>query len=59
MGLQANYSYKGFGGNSKAWVVITFTNGLPDCIYFSDFPKNCKTPSSSIVASYAQGNYRK
>jgi hypothetical protein len=59
MGLQANYSYKGFGGNSKGWVVITFTNGLPDCIYFSDFPKNCKTPSSSIVASYAQGNYRK
>ncbi len=59
MGLQANYSYKGFGGNSKAWVVITFSNGLPDCIYFSDFPKNCKTPNSSIVSSYAQGNYGK
>ncbi len=57
--LQANYSYSGFGSSSKGWVVITFTNGLPDCIYFFDFPKNCKTPSSSIVVSYAQGNYRK
>ncbi len=57
--VKANYSYKGFGNSSNGWVKIAFTNGLPKCIYFFDFPNNCKTPSSSIVASYAQGDYRK
>ena len=56
--LRANYSYTGFG-SSNGWVKITFENGLPDCIYFFDFPDNCKTPNSSIIASYAQGNYGK
>ena len=56
--LKANYSYSGFG-SSQGWVKITFTNGLPECIYFFDFPDNCKTPNSSITASYAQGNYGK
>ncbi|MEO9513909.1 MAG: hypothetical protein ABJX94_08995 [Flavobacteriaceae bacterium] len=57
--LKANYSYKGFGASSTGWVRVTFTNGLPKCIYFFDFPNNCKTPNSSIVASYAQGSYAK
>ena len=55
--LKANYSYKGFGGVSQGWVRVTFDNGLPKCIYFFDFPQNCKTPNSSIVAAYAQGGY--
>lgn len=55
--LYANYMYKGFAGNSKGGVSISFENGLPKCIYFADFPNNCKTPNSSIVAAYAQGNY--
>lgn len=55
--LKANYSYKGFGGNSNGWVQVTFINGLPKCIYFFDYPNNCKNPSSSIVASYSKGDY--
>ncbi len=57
--LKANYSFSGFSSNSKGQVRITFTNGLPKCIYFSDFPNNCKTPSSSIVASFARGKYKR
>jgi hypothetical protein len=57
--VRANYKFKGFGNGDNGLVTITFKNGLPDCIYFADFPNNCKTPSSSIVASYAQGNYKK
>ncbi len=56
--LKADYSYSGFG-SSIGWVNITFANGLPDCMYFFDFPTNCKTPNSSIVAAYAQGGYAK
>ncbi|MEM9000249.1 MAG: hypothetical protein AAGB24_08280 [Bacteroidota bacterium] len=57
--LKANYNYQGFGGRSAGWVQISFANGLPKCMYFFDFPQNCKTPNSSIVAAYAQGNYKK
>jgi hypothetical protein len=57
--IKANYQYSGFTGNNKGWVKITFSNGLPNGIYFFDFPNNRKTPGSSIVASYAQGNYGK
>lgn len=57
--IKANYLFSGFSGNSKGWVKVIFTDGLPKCIYFWDFPNNCKTPSSSIMASYAQGKYRK
>ncbi len=57
--IKANYQYSGFSGNSEGWVKITFDNGLPNGIYFFDFPNNRKEPGSSIVASYATGNYGK
>ncbi len=57
MELSANYSFSGFSGNSKGSVRITFKNGLPKCIYFYDFPQNCKSPNSSIISSYAEGKY--
>jgi hypothetical protein len=55
--LNASYTYKGFSGSNRGSVRITCTNGLPECIYFFDFPNNCKTPNSSIVASFASGDY--
>jgi hypothetical protein len=55
--LSASYTYKGFRNNSRGSVRITCTNGLPECIYFFDFPNNCKKPNSSIVASFANGDY--
>ncbi|MFD1096517.1 hypothetical protein [Salegentibacter chungangensis] len=59
LAIKADYRYSGFGGDSGGWVKITFSNGLPNGIYFFDFPNNRKSPSSSIVASYAQGEYGK
>lgn len=55
--LSASYTYKGLLGTQKNNVRITFKNGLPDCIYFSDYPNNCKSPNSSIVAAFAKGDY--
>lgn len=57
--IKADYQYSGFSGNRKGWVKITFNNGLPNGIYFFDFPDNRKTPSSSVIASYVSGNYSK
>jgi hypothetical protein len=57
--IKANYNYSGFSGTSRGWVKISFNNGLPEGMYFFDYPNNRKSPNSSIVASYAQGNYNK
>lgn len=57
--IRANYRFSGLGGNSKGWVEIKFKNGIPNGIYFFDFPDNRKTPGSSIIASYSQGKYSK
>jgi len=54
---KANYTYQFFGNKGEGWVQVSFEKGLPNCLYFHDMPNNCKTPNSSIVASYAQGNY--
>lgn len=57
--LRANYKFSGFSNNGNGWVKVTFKNGLPDCIYFFDFPTNCKKANSSIVSNYATGKYAK
>jgi hypothetical protein len=55
--LRANYSYSAFGNKGRGWTKVIFKNGLPECIYFFDFPNNCKTPNSSVVANYSEGKY--
>jgi hypothetical protein len=50
--IKANYVFSGFSGESKGWVKLVFKNGKPDCIYFWDFPRNCKKPNSNIVYEY-------
>ena len=58
--LKVNYIYSSmFGGPYKGWAKINFVNGLPDCIYFHDFSRNCKKSNSSIIASFAKGSYSK
>ena len=54
--ISANYKYSGWGNGNGA-VRVTFENGLPKCIYFADFPQNCKKPNATILATYAKGNY--
>ncbi|APU08792.1 hypothetical protein KLA_17037 [Cellulophaga geojensis KL-A] len=55
--LRANYKFRGFSNNGKGWVKIIFKNGVPDCMYFFDFPSNCKKPNSGIVTSYSLEKY--
>lgn len=57
--ISASYLYLGFNGKSNGKVRITFTEGLPECMYFFDFPTSCRTPNRTIVSHYAQGNYSK
>ncbi|MHA7056481.1 hypothetical protein ACWGOQ_0004635 [Aquimarina sp. M1] len=57
--LKANYSFSSLLGKQTGGVVVKFKNGLPDCIYFSDYPEACKKPNSSLVAKYVMGKYSK
>ena len=47
-----------FNGRSRGSVKVTFTDGLPACMYFFDLPSMCRAPSSRIIAAYENGNYR-
>jgi hypothetical protein len=53
--LNASYLYN---GQSRGSVTITFSGGLPECMYFFDFPSMCRTPSRRVVDAYASGAYR-
>jgi hypothetical protein len=47
-----------FNGNNRGSVTISFSGGLPECIYFFDFPSMCRTPNRRIVEAYGNGAYR-
>ena len=56
--LQAHYLFDGFAGRMNGSVTITFSEGVPDCLYFFDFPETCRAASRRVVTAYAQGEYK-
>lgn len=44
-------------GRTQGSVTVSFSDGMPECIYFSDAPSACQTPSRRIVAKYSSGGY--
>ena len=57
--LEAEYFFTGFSGKQKGSVTVTFdSKGLPDCMYFFDFPTVCRPSSRKIVNAYAKNTYR-
>lgn len=53
--VNASYLYN---GQSRGSVTISFSGGLPECLYFFDFPSMCRAPSRQVVDAYANGAYR-
>jgi hypothetical protein len=47
-----------FNGRSQGSVTLSFSDGLPECMYFFDLPSTCKTPNRRIVAAYSNGGYQ-
>ena len=54
-GLDEVRSFSKFGFSI---VTVTFTDGLPACLYFFDLPSVCRAPSSRIIAAYDGGHYQ-
>src|SRR5438874_369598 len=38
-------------------VTLTLKAGVPECLYFEDDPKTCRTPSPRVVSDYAHKKY--
>lgn len=56
--VKAAYKFTGFTGNKQGTVILTFTaKGLPDCLYFFDFPTTCRSANRKIVNNYATNAY--
>jgi hypothetical protein len=46
-----------FNRQNRGSVSISFADGLPECMYFFDFPTTCRTPNRRVVEAYANGAY--
>lgn len=57
--IVANYTFEGLSGYQNDQVEITFKEGLPDCIYFSNYSSNCRTPDRKIISKFVNGDYIK
>ncbi len=55
--ITANYEYMLGRQEIDGSVTLTFIDGLPNCLYFSDNPITCRTASRKIVLNYAMGKY--
>ena len=55
--IVASYIYNGFSGQHQASVRVHFTDGKPDCLYYSGAPTTCLTPNWRVAAAYAAGAY--
>lgn len=57
--VMAQYSYSGMQGSQRGRVTVSFKDGSPDCLYFSDAPDTCRLPASGIVSAYEKNAYAK
>jgi hypothetical protein len=55
----AQYSFTGMQGTQRGRVTVSFKNGSPDCLYFSDAPDTCRLPAAGVVSAYEKNAYAK
>ncbi|WP_051199641.1 energy transducer TonB [Christiangramia echinicola] len=56
--VKGSYTFSGFGGTKNGSVTLVFNNkGLPDCLYFFDFPTTCRPANRKIAMAYAKNDY--
>jgi hypothetical protein len=57
--VMAGYSYTGMQGTARGRVIVSFKDGSPDCLYFSDSPDTCRLPAAGVVSAYEKNAYAK
>ncbi len=56
--VSADYAFNGFSAREVGTVSLVFEDGRPSCLYFSDQPSTCRTPTHRLTTAYVQGEYR-
>lgn len=57
--VMAQYSFDGMQGTQRGRVTVSFKDGSPDCLYFSDNPDTCRLPAAGVVSAYEKNAYAK
>ena len=57
--VMAQYSFAGMQGTQRGRVTLSFKDGSPDCLYFSDAPDTCRLPAAGVVSAYEKNAYAK
>ena len=57
--IMARYSFSGPNGRQTGRLTVSFKDGVPDCLYFSDAPDSCRLPSQRIISAYEKNAYAK
>lgn len=55
--IVAGYSYVSMSKTYAGRVRVTFVDGAPQCLYFSDLPESCRVPSPRLVSAYRKNQY--
>ncbi|HEY5382212.1 MAG TPA: hypothetical protein VIJ65_08145 [Acidobacteriaceae bacterium] len=55
----ARYSYADMQGTQRGRVTVSFKDGFPDCLYFSDAPDTCRVAAAGVVSAYEKNAYAK
>ena len=57
--IAAGYAYSSlFAQHQTGSVTLSFEEGRPHCLFFSDQPSVCRTPSNRLSSAYVRGEYR-
>jgi hypothetical protein len=49
----------GYAGGQRGRVTVSFKDGAPDCLYFSDSLDNCRAASQRVISAYQKNAYAK
>jgi hypothetical protein len=55
--VDARYRFMTMGHPGMGNVRVMFGDGIPQCLYFSDFPSTCRAPSPKVVSDYKRNQY--
>ena len=55
--VTAGYAFSSMGKRYGGNVTLNFSNGIPNCLYFSDAPQTCRHPSRRVINRYEKGLY--
>lgn len=57
--VSASYRFNVLGQVSRGDVRLSFKNGFPECLYFSDAPSTCRKASRGVINRYEKGQYNR